>query len=152
MSFTAQRLRLIRSPLARPQAITRPKMTTSSRRGYASAPTPPGSRNSNTTWLVITAALGIPAAYYLLQGNSTRDQSSLGPRSGPPTGPPSSKDPPSSQKAPGDPNTMSFKQEGLDNADTKHPYANAPGKSVKGEGETETAKLKGTVSVDRPQR
>jgi hypothetical protein len=47
---------------------------------------------------------------------------------------------------------MSSKQEGLDNADTSNPYVNNPGKSMKGEGETETAKLKGTVSTDRPQR
>ncbi|KAL3488427.1 hypothetical protein BJX62DRAFT_212102 [Aspergillus germanicus] len=159
MSFTAQRLRLLRSPLARPQAITRPKTTTTARRGYASAePTPPEARRSNTTWLVITAALGIPAAYYLLQGNSTRGASSSGPQSGPgvssgsPTTPPASQDQPASRKAPSDPNTMSSKQEGLDNADTSHPYVNEPGKSMKGEGETETVKLKGTVSTDRPQR
>jgi hypothetical protein len=180
MSFTAQRLRLLRSPFARPQAITRPKTTTTARRGYASAePTPPEARRSNTTWyiflprshpprapsligehhrLVITAALGIPAAYYLLQGNSTRGASSSGPQSGPgvssgsPTTPPASQDQPASRKAPSDPNTMSSKQEGLDNADTSNPYVNNPGKSMKGEGETETAKLKGTVSTDRPQR
>lgn len=45
---------------------------------------------------------------------------------------------------------MSSKQEGLDNADSSNPYINEPGKSVKGEGETETAKLKGTVSPERP--
>lgn len=46
---------------------------------------------------------------------------------------------------------MSYKQEGWSNGDTMHPYVNEPGKSKKGEGETETAKLKGTVRVDRPQ-
>lgn len=45
---------------------------------------------------------------------------------------------------------MSSKQEGLDNADSSNPYINEPGKSVKGEGETESAKLKGTVSPKRP--
>ncbi|KAJ0415926.1 hypothetical protein BJY00DRAFT_292718 [Aspergillus carlsbadensis] len=156
MSFTAQRLRLLRAPLARPQAITCPKITTTttrlSRRGYASEPTPPPSRSSNTTWLVITAALGIPAAYYLLQGNSTRGPSGPGVTSGSPTTPPATQDQPASRKAPSDPNTMSSKQEGLDNADTSNPYVNEPGKSVKGEGETETAKVKGTVSPERPQR
>lgn len=49
------------------------------------------------------------------------------------------------------PTSMSFKQEGLDNADTMNPYINEPGKSKKGEGETETAKVKGTVKPDRPQ-
>ncbi|KAI9892874.1 MAG: hypothetical protein M1814_001033 [Vezdaea aestivalis] len=51
-------------------------------------------------------------------------------------------------------NTQSGKQEGLSNADTKHstqPHED-PGKSKKGEGVTETAKLKGTVSRDRPLR
>lgn len=46
---------------------------------------------------------------------------------------------------------MSDKQEGLDNADSSNPYINEPGKSVKGEGETETTKLKGTVSTERKQ-
>ena len=32
-----------------------------------------------------------------------------------------------------------------------NPYVNEPGKSMKGEGETETAKVKGTVSTTRPQ-
>ncbi|KAJ5798300.1 uncharacterized protein N7503_007596 [Penicillium pulvis] len=49
------------------------------------------------------------------------------------------------------PTSMSFKQEGLSNADTMNPYVNEPGKSKKGEGETETAKVKGTVKPDRPQ-
>lgn len=46
---------------------------------------------------------------------------------------------------------MSGKQEGLSNATTDNPYVNEPGKSKKGEGETETAKVKGTVSPERPQ-
>lgn len=46
---------------------------------------------------------------------------------------------------------MSGKQEGWSNATTDNPFINAPGKSVKGEGETETAKVKGTVSPQRPQ-
>lgn len=49
------------------------------------------------------------------------------------------------------PTSMSFKQQGLSNADTMNPYINEPGKSQKGEGETETAKVKGTVKPDRPQ-
>ncbi|KAJ5822421.1 hypothetical protein N7447_004761 [Penicillium robsamsonii] len=49
------------------------------------------------------------------------------------------------------PTSMSFKQQGLSNADTMNPYINEPGKSEKGEGETETAKLKGTVKPERPQ-
>lgn len=46
---------------------------------------------------------------------------------------------------------MSGKQEGLSNATTDNPYINEPGKSKKGEGETETAKVKGTVALERPQ-
>lgn len=49
------------------------------------------------------------------------------------------------------PNSISFKQQGLSNADTMNPFVNEPGKSQKGEGETETAKVKGTVSPTRPQ-
>lgn len=51
----------------------------------------------------------------------------------------------------GGPTTMSFKQEGLSNANTMNPFINEPGKSQKGEGETETVKVKGTVRTDRPQ-
>lgn len=48
---------------------------------------------------------------------------------------------------------MSGKQEGLSNSDTKHTSAvhDDPEKSKKGEGVAETAKLKGTVSTERPQ-
>ncbi|ENI05795.1 hypothetical protein COCC4DRAFT_136577 [Bipolaris maydis ATCC 48331] len=49
-------------------------------------------------------------------------------------------------------NHMSGKQEGLSNADTHHTsqVSHQPEKSKKGEGVAETAKLKGTVSTDRP--
>ncbi|KAJ5933699.1 hypothetical protein N7454_006028 [Penicillium verhagenii] len=53
--------------------------------------------------------------------------------------------------APKGPHTISFKQEGLSNTDALNPYMNATGKSQKGEGEIETAKIKGTVSPNRPQ-
>ena len=46
---------------------------------------------------------------------------------------------------------MTRKQEGLSNATTDNPFINEPGKSKKGEGETETAKVKGTVSPNREQ-
>ncbi|CAI7619178.1 unnamed protein product [Penicillium discolor] len=46
---------------------------------------------------------------------------------------------------------LSLKQEGLDNADTMNPYVNEPGKSKKGEGETDSVKVKGTVRPGRPQ-
>ncbi|PYH85711.1 hypothetical protein BO82DRAFT_389342 [Aspergillus uvarum CBS 121591] len=65
---------------------------------------------------------------------------------------PSEADEPSTRKEPGNSATISGKQEGLSNATTDHPHVNEPGKSVKGEGETETAKVKGAVSPDRPQQ
>jgi hypothetical protein len=52
-------------------------------------------------------------------------------------------------KPAGGPGAMSGKQEGLSNADTSNPFVNKPDKSKKREGETETAKLKGTVSTER---
>lgn len=47
--------------------------------------------------------------------------------------------------------SISRKQEGLDNGDTMNPFVNDPGKSKKGEGETDSVKVKGTVRPDRPQ-
>lgn len=49
------------------------------------------------------------------------------------------------------PAMTSGKQEGLDNANTSSPFTTDPGKSVKGEQDVETAKLKGTVDPERPQ-
>ncbi|GLA28290.1 hypothetical protein AnigIFM63326_005861 [Aspergillus niger] len=65
--------------------------------------------------------------------------------------PPSEADQPSSRKDSGNSATISGKQEGLSNTNTDNPYVNEPGKSAKGEGETESAKVKGTVSPERPQ-
>jgi hypothetical protein len=49
-------------------------------------------------------------------------------------------------------NETSGKQQGMSNDDTHHTYdiSHNPEKSKKGEGVAETAKLKGTVSTDRP--
>lgn len=52
---------------------------------------------------------------------------------------------------PDGPGSISLKQEGLDNGDTMNPFVNEPGKSKKGEGETDSVKVKGTVSPARPQ-
>ncbi|KAE8160426.1 hypothetical protein BDV40DRAFT_290176 [Aspergillus tamarii] len=65
--------------------------------------------------------------------------------------PPSNVDEATARGGTGGPATISGKQEGVSNADTSNPYVNEPGKSQKGEGETETAKVKGTVSPERPQ-
>ncbi|KAL6230503.1 hypothetical protein BDW75DRAFT_222482 [Aspergillus navahoensis] len=126
-----------RAPLRLSRAIntTRPQVT---RRTYASEPASPQS-GSNSSWMIITAALGIPAAYYLFA------------RSGDSHPTPSEKDKPATRKAPAGEGSMSSKQEGLSNQDTSNPYANNPGKSITGEGETESAKFKGTVSPQRPQ-
>lgn len=55
-------------------------------------------------------------------------------------------------KPPGGPNSMSAKQEGVSNTDSMNPYINEEGKSEKGEGETDTVKVKGTVKPERPQQ
>ncbi|KAL4900096.1 hypothetical protein BDW74DRAFT_162371 [Aspergillus multicolor] len=136
MSFT--RTSALR--LSRTLNTTRPHVT---RRTYASEPSgaaPPSSGGGgNNTIMIIGAALGIPAAFYLLKGKGDTH----------PT--PSEKDKPATRKAPAGEGSISSKQEGLSNADTSHPYVNEPGKSITGEGETETAKFKGTVSPQRPQ-
>ena len=61
-------------------------------------------------------------------------------------------DKPDPDKDPKSTNEMSGKQEGLSNSDTKHTNQidKEPGKSKKGEGVAESAKVKGTVSTDRP--
>lgn len=46
---------------------------------------------------------------------------------------------------------MSGKQERLDNEHTSNPGSTRPGLSVKGETDTETAKLRGSVDEERPQ-
>ncbi|KAL5333299.1 hypothetical protein BJX70DRAFT_403693 [Aspergillus crustosus] len=132
MSFTCpQILRLSRAlkPLPRQQT-----------RHYARAPEDPKT-SSNTTWIAISAAIALPAGYFLLSSRSAKTPAT-----------PSVVDEAAPRKEAGGSNTMSSKQEGLSNATTDHPYINEPGKPVKGEGEAETAKLKGTVSTTRPQR
>ncbi|KAL8770902.1 MAG: hypothetical protein Q9209_003553 [Squamulea sp. 1 TL-2023] len=56
-------------------------------------------------------------------------------------------------KSPSGSNTTSQKQEGLTNTNTKHStnMDSDPGKSKKGEGAVETAKVKGSVDPGRPQ-
>lgn len=59
---------------------------------------------------------------------------------------------PNPRKEPKSFNEMSGKQQGLSNDETGHSsnISEQPEKSKKGEGVAETAKLKGTVSTDRP--
>lgn len=60
---------------------------------------------------------------------------------------------PDPRKEPKSQNETSGKQQGLSNDDTHHPVqaGEEDTKSSKGEGVAETAKLKGTVSPERPQ-
>ncbi|KAF9700441.1 hypothetical protein EKO04_001858 [Ascochyta lentis] len=65
---------------------------------------------------------------------------------------PDKSDKPDPRKEPKSFNEMSGKQQGMSNDDTHHSsqISKQPEKSKKGEGVAETAKLKGTVSTDRP--
>lgn len=65
---------------------------------------------------------------------------------------PDKSDKPNPRKEPKSSNEMSGKQQGMSNDDTHHSseISKHPEKSKKGEGVAETAKLKGTVSTDRP--
>ncbi|KAJ5667380.1 hypothetical protein N7507_003244 [Penicillium longicatenatum] len=138
-----------------------------SRRSFATAG-PDEPKGSGSKLLPISIALGIPLAYYLWpRGNSKKPSSgSVGEHHGANQeyaqnaegnqGNYSNRnntvhDEPRAMGSAQGPTSMSFKQEGLSNADTMNPYVNEPGKSKKGEGETETAKVKGTVKPDRPQ-
>lgn len=49
-------------------------------------------------------------------------------------------------------NSIPVKQQNLSNADTMRPSINEPGTSIKGEDETETAKVKETVSSEQPRQ
>ncbi|MCJ1308933.1 hypothetical protein MMC25_002588 [Agyrium rufum] len=63
-------------------------------------------------------------------------------------------DAPATAKTPGNDNTISGKQEGISNTDTKHStdIANDPDKSKKAEGGPDTAKVKGSVDPSRPAK
>ncbi|KAF2251799.1 hypothetical protein BU26DRAFT_561604 [Trematosphaeria pertusa] len=66
--------------------------------------------------------------------------------------PPDKSDEPNPRKEPKSQNETSGKQEGMSNTDTKHTseISKQDEKSKKGEGVAESAKLKGTVSTERP--
>ncbi|RAL01300.1 uncharacterized protein BO80DRAFT_424855 [Aspergillus ibericus CBS 121593] len=172
-------------------AARRPPTQQFARRTYAQSHDAP--KSSDMPWLIASVGLGLPTAYYLLQGgpqkkphhghdeahgaghvekgekkeaessagdaapqpdrDSEQKVESSGSGSTPSTDgkAPSEADQAASRKEPGSSATISSKQEGLSNTDTDNPFVNEPGKSQKGEGETETAKVKGTVAPDRPQ-
>ncbi|KAJ5999285.1 hypothetical protein N7451_007095 [Penicillium sp. IBT 35674x] len=137
-----------------------------SRRSYATAG--PGDQKGGTPrWLLVSIAMGLPLTIYLWRGDKKKpNTSSIGEHHGAnqeyaqnaegnqgkdSDSTSSTHDEPRAMGSNKGPTSMSFKQEGLSNADTMNPYVNEPGKSKKGEGETETAKVKGTVKPERPQ-
>ncbi|KAJ5851955.1 uncharacterized protein N7529_011340 [Penicillium soppii] len=109
-------------------------------------------------WLIASFGLGLPISFYFWQRggkqnpktNVVREEHRESAR-GANQEYTEDDDKPRGMGSAGGPKSMSFKQEGLSNADAMHPYVNEPGKSKKGEGETETVKVKGTVRTDRPQ-
>ncbi|CDM35132.1 unnamed protein product [Penicillium roqueforti FM164] len=139
-----------------------------SRRCFASEK--PSGQAKNPRWLLVSIGLGLPISIYLWQRGDTKKPSSK-----PHTQPrganqeysqeseatqvggqniksgSSGGDVPRGMGAPNGPGSISAKQEGLSNADTMNPYVNEPGKSKKGEGETDSVKAKGTIRPGRPQ-
>ncbi|RHZ47575.1 uncharacterized protein CDV56_104754 [Aspergillus thermomutatus] len=161
------RPQMIRASLRAVGATARRPVQQAGRRTYASAKENV-KKFSDFPWMLASVGLGVPAAFYLLQTEPSKT---------PPHGhhgedkltekevkdvpieeklqtdeKPSAVDEPASRKPPSGHNTMSSKQEGVDNADTANPYVADPGKSVKGEGETDSVKMKGSIDPERPQR
>ncbi|KAL1965700.1 hypothetical protein VTN77DRAFT_5200 [Rasamsonia byssochlamydoides] len=68
---------------------------------------------------------------------------------------PSERDPPRAYKGAESPavksGAQSAKQQGLSNTETKHPWLESSGKSAKAEGDTDSAKLQGTLAPERPK-
>lgn len=136
--------------------------------------------NGNSYSALGALIAAVPAAYYMKSGSKPRDgdgsasaereqtrfSDSTSTTGGSLGQPPSTVDPvrishisteqsntsqANSRKEPGGPSTVSGKQEGISNTTSSNPYMSQPEKSKKGEGETETVKVKGTVSPERPQ-
>ncbi|KAJ5287157.1 hypothetical protein N7478_002843 [Penicillium angulare] len=132
-------------------------------RGFATSN--PSQGGSNSRLKLISLVIGIPAVFYLWPrgsknlkeghlskthgANQEYESAAEGNQQDTSKGP--AYDEPRAMGSTKGPNSISFKQQGLSNADTMNPFVNEPGKSQKGEGETETAKVKGTVSPTRPQ-
>ncbi|KAF7154955.1 hypothetical protein CNMCM5623_003213 [Aspergillus felis] len=162
------RPQMLRASLRAAGATARRPIQQAGRRTYASGPEST-KKSSDLPWMLASVGLGVPAAFYLLQPSPSkiashnhhgetrmteRKEAEIPPERetvGPDVKP-SEVDAPAGRKEPSGANTMSSKQEGLDSSDTSNPYVAEPGKSVKGEGETDSVKLKGTVDPTRPQR
>ncbi|CAG8187372.1 unnamed protein product [Penicillium olsonii] len=129
----------------------------------------PSGQQGTPRWLLVSIALGVPISIYMWtrdtapktsprgvnqeykQGRGEGSESNGSSNHTQDTNTASDYDKPRGMGSPAGPGSMSHKQEGWSNADSMNPYINEPGKSKKGEGETETVKVKGTVRVDRPQ-
>ncbi|KAJ6100141.1 hypothetical protein N7467_001676 [Penicillium canescens] len=179
MSFLRQSV--LHAPMPRPLRLgtvgLRPTRPTSSRRCMATSG--PERQQAVPRWLIALFGLGLPISFYFWQrggkqkpktnvvreeqrGARGANQEYTDGAEGNEGNKPHLKgkeqgfssfddDKPRGMGSAGGPTTMSFKQEGLSNADTMNPSINEPGKSKKGEDETETVKVKGTVRTDRPQ-
>lgn len=181
MALQRHLLRTLQSAPARlPGRVTSVSAQHLSRRTYATADKlNEVKKSSDLPWLIGSLGLGVPGAYWLLSnrpetsaGHYAQEEKAHESKEAEKAGggqkgeakavkeeneqeapsEPSKRDQPSTQKEPADePGAMSSKQEGLANADTANPYVYEADQSGKGEGETETAKVKGTVSPERPQ-
>ncbi|GAM34621.1 hypothetical protein TCE0_015f02313 [Talaromyces pinophilus] len=143
-------------------ASIRNRQQTTTRRSYAEAHYHERKKGRNP-WLFLSAALAVPAAYYLYTSGPEETAHGAGPKrpliKGPEEGAKalgekqSERDPAHAIKPAesvgGKSGLQTSKQQGLSNDDTMHPHLWSSGKSEKPEGVTETAKLKGTVSPER---
>ncbi|KAL4898138.1 hypothetical protein BDV59DRAFT_166266 [Aspergillus ambiguus] len=146
---------------SRPSAVPRPSAQFA-RRTYASA-SHEAQSSSNLPWMIGSITLLGPGLYYLL-GNKPPKQSHHDDHD---HGPPKEAHTPAGDSAPqpdrdAEQKTTSAPSKDVpenpgrttievDKGRSDNPYVNEPGKSQKGEGETETVKVKGSVSPERPQ-
>ncbi|KAJ5129622.1 uncharacterized protein N7515_005661 [Penicillium bovifimosum] len=127
-------------------------------RSYATDAPGGGGPAKNQRLALVAVGLGVPIAFYLFNRSPAN-------QAGVPTGGGRGANQEYTKHAegnkgsstsrhgpPGGTGSISSKQQGLSNTDTMNPYVNEPGKSQKGEGETESVKVKGTVTPDRPQK
>ncbi|KAJ5583298.1 hypothetical protein N7535_001918 [Penicillium sp. DV-2018c] len=156
----------------RPGAVGLRSSRPNSQRSYATDAPGGGGPANNQRLALIAVGLGVPIAFYLFNRspanqagavtsggggerganqeytkNAEGNQGSSSGSSGP-----GGHDVPRAMGPPGGTGSISSKQQGLSNSDTMNPYVNESGKSRKGEGEADSAKVKGTVATDRPQK
>ncbi|OQE46190.1 hypothetical protein PENCOP_c001G02210 [Penicillium coprophilum] len=152
-----------------PSVGLRSSRPTSSQRSFATERSSPQAKSPR--WLLVSIGLGLPITFYLWQNGDVKKPSTMAPAREPRganqeyiqgaegnemigqngNSETFDRDEPRGMGPPDGPGSISLKQEGLDNGDTMNPFVNDPGKSKKGEGETDSVKVKGTVRVDRRQ-